>query len=396
MSAFLLVLVVVTPLLVFWNFSRSSVPDFFVGVEYAIDDHSVEDAKALVDRTKDFTNLFVVDSFGITSDVIKLNAVCDYVYDSGLYFFVFFISPIGDQMQFRYNFWPHLWISDAKVKYGDKFLGTYAMDEPGGSQLDLGNFRMMNPDDIKNATQASNLYLENLEAHVDYYTDISRYEDITTLTADYGLYWQDYKAGYDAILAEFGWNHSRQLHVALCRGAAKMMDKPWGMIETWTYNDEPYMTSAEELYQDMVIAYDNGAKYVVIFDYPKTTYSDYGILTDDHFAAMEDFWDYINKYPARNGFEHSNVAYVLPENFGYGFRNNHDKLWGLDPYLFTEDTWGSLNATVLAEKVWNDVNQLLTVYGSKLDIIYDDPQFNVNLEWKYDKLFLWNQTLTMP
>jgi hypothetical protein len=353
----LLVLVVATPFLAIWNISRNSVPDFFVGVEYAFDNKSVEDVKALVDRTKGFTNLFVIGSFGITSDVIKLNEVCDYIYDSGLYFFVFFISPIGDQLQFRYNFWPHLWISDS---------------------------------------QAYSVYMVNLRAHVEYYTDISRYEDITTLTADYGLYWYDYNVGYDVILTEFGWNHSRQLHVGLCRGAAKMMDKPWGMIETWTYNNEPYMTSAEELYQDMVIAYENGAKYIVIFDYPQTTFSDYGILTDDHFAAMEDFWDYIHDYPNRHGAEKSSVAYVLPENFGYGFRNDHDKLWGLDLNMDAADMWGTMNATMLGEKVWNDVNQLLSVYGSRLDIIYDDPQFNRNIEWKYDKLFWWNQTLNLP
>jgi hypothetical protein len=67
-------------------------PEFFVGLEYAIDNDNIEDVKELVDRVKNFTNLFVVDSLGITLHIDNLNEVCDYVYESGLYFLVFFIS----------------------------------------------------------------------------------------------------------------------------------------------------------------------------------------------------------------------------------------------------------------------------------------------------------------
>ena len=100
--------------------------DFFVGVEYAISNSSVEGCKALVNKVKNFTNLFVVDSIGITLDINNLNEVCDHVYDAGLYFFVFFISLHeeeifvnlqGEQVTqnvLRYNYYPHIWISDAK------------------------------------------------------------------------------------------------------------------------------------------------------------------------------------------------------------------------------------------------------------------------------------------
>ena len=71
---------------------QNSIPEFFVGVEYAIANHSVEDCKALVDRVKNFTNLFVIDSLGITLDRNNLNEVCDHVYNAGLYFIVFFIE----------------------------------------------------------------------------------------------------------------------------------------------------------------------------------------------------------------------------------------------------------------------------------------------------------------
>ena len=46
-------------------------PDFFVGVELAYD--GVEDAKKLIDRIKDYTNLFVIGTPDIIHNITKLN-----------------------------------------------------------------------------------------------------------------------------------------------------------------------------------------------------------------------------------------------------------------------------------------------------------------------------------
>ncbi|HSQ53186.1 MAG TPA: hypothetical protein VLM82_01955, partial [Acidobacteriota bacterium] len=71
-----LIIIIVSPILVaIWNQSnrkKSSEPEFFVGVEYAIDNYSIEGCKALVDRVKNFTNFFVIDTVGITYDIYKL------------------------------------------------------------------------------------------------------------------------------------------------------------------------------------------------------------------------------------------------------------------------------------------------------------------------------------
>ncbi|MGD2066816.1 MAG: hypothetical protein PVI43_06580 [Candidatus Bathyarchaeota archaeon] len=390
-----LIVIIVSPLfLAIWNQSineQSSDPEFFVGVEYAIDNYSIEGCKALVDRVKNFTNFFVIDTVGITYDIYKLNEVCDYVYDSGLNFMVFFLplheeyeAPTEDgvhqKLVLRYNYYPHLWIADAKEKYGDKFLGTYAMDEPGGHQLDNGTSQLVSSAETQE--EAAETYMMWLRAHIDYYIYSREHEGISILTSDYGLYWFDYKAGYDTILAEFAWNHSRPLHVGLCRGAATVQGMEWGAMVTWTYDKEPYLVSGPELYEDLVVAYHNGAKYAVVFDHPDL-YPKYGILADEHFTALENFWDYVNSNPDKHGMQEADVVYVLPENFGFGFRDCGDKIWGL---------W-SADSDERTAKIWSDVNQLLEKYDFRLDIVYSDPEFDENLQQYYDKIFFWNQTI---
>ena len=381
--------VILSPIfLVIWTTNihkQDSTPDFFVGVEYAIANNRVEDAKALVDRVKNFTNLFVVDSLGITLDKQNLDEVCGYVYDSGLYFVVFFITPVeieNSQRVFRYNYYPHLWIADAKEKYGNKLLGVYTQDEPGGNQLDSGTFQLV--EEAKDQAEATEMFVDLLYGDITYYLSAKEYEnkDITVLTSDYGLYWYDYKAEYDTVLVEFAWNHSRPLNVALCRGAANIQNKDWGVMVTWTYNQPPYIVSGPELYEDLSTAYLNGAKYTVIFDHPETEYSDYGILTEEHFDALEQFWNYINDNPRKHGTIKGETVYVLPENFGFGFRRAKDNIWGL---------W-SADTDVRVEKIWNDANQLIDELGFNLDIVYCDPEFNVDLQRHYKRVIFWNET----
>lgn len=381
--------------LVIWTSNinkQDSVPDFFVGVEYAIPNQSVEDVKALVDRVKNFTNLFVVDSLGITLDRNNLDVVCDYVYEAGLYFVVFFISPVereyfftleGERTServFRYNYYPHLWITEAREKYSNKFLGVYTQDEPGGNQMDSGTFQLFG--EAKDQTEAAELFVDLLYGHIVYYLSAGDYEDITVLTSDYGLYWYDYMAEYETVLVEFAWNHSRPLNVALCRGAANVQKKDWGVMVTWTYNNPPYILSGPELYEDLTTAYLNGAKYAVVFDYPETEYSDYGILTEGHFDALELFWNYINDNPRKHGSIKGETVYVLPENFGFGFRRAKDNIWGL---------W-SAETDVRIEKIWSEANHLIDEYGFNLDIVYSDPKFNSDLHSHYKRVIFWNET----
>jgi hypothetical protein len=193
------------------------------------------------------------------------------------------------------------------------------------------------------------------------------------------LYWWDYKTSYDAVFAEFVGNESRQRHIALCRGAAQAQAKDWGAIVTWKYNMEPYLEDGEELLKDLKLAYAAGAKYMIVFDYPKI--GPYGTLNEGHFDALKEFWEYAHGNPQDFGSQETEVAYVLPRDYGFGFRNPRDTIWGL---------W---NFDELSQKVWGDVNKMLNQYGSRFDIVYDDSETIAGVQSRYRKLYFWNETI---
>lgn len=349
-----------------WLGNVNSNMEFFVGVEFAYSDN-INDLKDLVDEVKDYTNLFVIGALGISFNQTILNESCDYIVNAGLHFVVLFTDST------RYSYDIFTWIKNAKQKYAGKFLGVYRFDEPGGNQIDNGDNMI-----VKNATDYTDAvakYVGNWNLHLNYYFNFID----KIVTADYALYWFDYKAGYSTVLAEFGWNHSRTLHIGLCRGAAKAHNKDWGAIITWEYNAAPYIESAERLYEDMILAYKNGAKYVVVFSYPKI--GQYGVLTEEHFNALKNFWNYIHVNPYDHGVIQGKLAYVLPQDYGFGFRKPDDKIWGL---------W---DADALSSKVWADINTLLAQYDSYLDIIYGEAETMDAARSHYDMLLFWYETL---
>jgi len=338
--------------------------DVFVGVEFAYGD--MQDCKRLVDEVKEYTNLFVIGLPECSLNQTLLNSISDYVYNAGLHFIVFFTSPS------KYPYDPYMWIRNATKRYGEKFLGVYRIDEPGGKQLD--NKTVAFVQEAENYTDAAAKYVEGLYLHIDAYLEASP----RLFTADYALYWFDYKAGYTAILTEFGWNNSRALNVAQCRGAAEMHGKEWGVMVTWTFTEPPYLEDAEALYADMVTAYHAGAKYIVIFSYPKIT--EYGTLTKEHLEAMKKFWQYTRTTPRKTGFELS-VAYVLPNGYGFGFRSPNDTIWGLWP------------PDSLTTKIWHDVSMLIEKYGCRVDIVYDETENTATIAKTYTVRLYWNETL---
>jgi hypothetical protein len=198
-------------------------------------------------------------------------------------------------------------------------------------------------------------------------------------TSDYALYWFDFKAGYDGLFAQINAtaDYARKVEqIALCRGAASAQNKSWGVILTWALDSPPYLPSGANMLADMKMAYNAGAKYVIVFNYPLI--NEFGALTEEHFSAMKDFWSFVQSNPARTDAE-VQAAFVLPADYGWGMRRLEEKMWGLFP---------ADNESVA---IWDKINVLVDRYGLKLDIVYDDPQFPVI--GKYTSVYWWNNTI---
>jgi hypothetical protein len=254
--------------------------EVFVGVDVAYD--NPEEIKELAYELSNYTNLFVIGCTGISYNITQLYDSCQYVYEKGFSFMVY--SDMPPRME-----WFVCCYLDCGIQWGEKFLGMYAFDEGGGRQLDLKMPRPFPVDEANNYSDAARQFVKSATERLNWFRqDFNSSMNFPLFTSDYALYWFDYKAGYDTVFAEFGWNYSRQLNVALCRGAATIQNKDWGVMITWTYNESPYLESGEELFNDMVLAYENGAKYIIIFDTNKD-YS-HSVLKKEHLDALKEFW----------------------------------------------------------------------------------------------------------
>ncbi len=458
--AVIVIILIITSFLLVELQSFSNPPEpFYVGVTYG--GQSVEDAKLLIDKVKNYTNLFVLQSSVLQFQPEKINEICEYAVSSGMYFIVSFsyASTTRDALV--------SWVETYAEQWGEHVLGVYFDDEPCGKMLDntlvfrdyppystvtknadgkiacqtsdytvtyypdghIFTVAEFNTDDetLENGTLLIHYYpngtisghinpntggdtvmfddKKTLGYPVDSYgnlTDSNPFSDanktasvfvnnymqalqfsnksVTAFTADYVLYWFDYLAGYDVVLAELGWNNTVAQEIGLVRGAANLQNKSWGTIITWTYTQAPYLASGEEIYQQMCASYECGAEYVVVFNYAPDMETPYGTLQDEHFDALERFWNDVVQSPnSKHGSVTVDAVLVLPENYGWGMRTPQDKIWGL---------WGPDEKS---QQIWNLSRTLLDQYGTRLDIVYDDPNFPV--AGKYSNVYYWNQTV---
>ena len=368
----------------------------YLGVSFC--GNTTAEAKLLIDKIKDYTNLFVLQSGPISLDMNMTTEICDYATSQGLNIIVYFgwFNP-------EYT-WQSLWVKDAPQRYGDKFLGIYYYDEPGGIQLDYdweNHFTNLS-NRLRRSENSSGRYQIFLDSITGYLNGTVRDYDveaqafisymqhdrdllflkensITSYVSDYALFWWDYLGGYDIVLAQLGNNASIIQEIDLIKGAAHLQDKDWGAIVTWKYTEAPYLDSGEEIYQQLSLAYQAGAKYLVIFDYPTIENNPYGVLTEDHFEALQKLWSDIHSGKASiKPLSHVEAVLVLPQNYGWGMRHVEDRIW----------LWGSDEHSAT---IWDISQKLIDLYGINLDIVYDDPQFSITD--KYNTIYYWNQTL---
>jgi len=352
----------------------------FVGVDVGYGDE--EDVYRIADATRGFANLIIIGSTRVTSNTSKLIAVCDYLYQRGFYFIVYVgyagivFPPRGPDASFFEN---------ATRRWGNRCLGAYLFDEVGGKQMD---YEIDNPDKLvsraDNTSDAARHFIINMNTFLFLEKQIfySPPSNLKLYTSDYALYWYDFLSGYNTVLCEFvgepRGTQNRQVAIALDRGAAKTLGKSWGTIITYHPADDG-LEDGTQLYSDMVLAWQSGARYIVVFDGNSTPSGQYGVLMQEHLDAMKKFWDKTNGGQRCDEFP-ADVAYVLPADYGYGFRGPQDNIWGLWP----SDSFST--------KIWNDTSTLLTKYAGKIDIVYEEKTHNAPVDLPYRTLIFWNGT----
>ena len=97
---------------------------FYVGVTYCGD--SVEEAKQLIDKVSNYTNLFVLQSGSLLYNVEAIEEIGDYAVNTGLNIILYCGGAFtANQLSMH-----------GSENWGDQFLGIYFMDEPGGKMID--------------------------------------------------------------------------------------------------------------------------------------------------------------------------------------------------------------------------------------------------------------------
>ena len=484
LSLGLIVVIVVSTFVAMQSYKPSSgqvasKKPFYVGVTFC--GNTVADAETLVDKVRNYTNLFVLQSGQLEADTTDINAIGDYAISSGLHYIVYSETA---------NPWlTPAWLNMAKQQWGDMFLGVYYGDEPGGKILDGGyvnltqqssneqvmklgstititqangtisylpdgsilmviegnsipanltNISISNPQNnnfpsgnttisiplMPNVNQtivnyAPNgsitirqdpniLYTEengsslisqmepynvllsqnpfqNYEKAAEQFIngnentlELVRNQSVSVFTSDYGLYWFDYLAGYNVVLAELFGKQTDAQTLALVRGAADMQNKSWGAMIEWASQSPITLQSGTQMYNEMRQAYEDGAEYAVVFNYSPSG-NGTGLLQDQQFAAIQKFWTDVVQNPKETNNVTAQDALVLPQNYGWGMRSPNDIIWGI---------WPADNSS---QQVWTAMQASLAKYGSKLDIVYDDPAYPI--AGRYQNVYYWNQTI---
>jgi len=113
---------------------------FYVGVTYC--GSSVQEAKELIDKVKNYTNLFVLQSGTFMGDTTAMEDIGDYVVASNLNYAVsgsvrddYGTSIVRDNVGLDPQVLSN-WLIEAKGRWGKHFIGVYYGDEPGGKMLD--------------------------------------------------------------------------------------------------------------------------------------------------------------------------------------------------------------------------------------------------------------------
>lgn len=390
--------------------NKKNIP--YVGIAYC--GTTITEAKELIDKSKDYTNLFVLASGRnpISKNQSAVEEICDFAVANDLSIII--NLGIDDIEDIDESAW--FWQADSlepfkqqwTERWGDKFLGIYYNDEPGGIQLDgdwalwfelfgerlnsvghpamdsLYQIYLKMLDYVTNGTKPqdydleADFFIQNVIVEDPGLAALKK-EGYYTFTSDYGLFWFDYLGGYDVLFTEIGWNVSVAQQIALVKGAARLQEKEWGAMITWKYGVPPFLDSGDEIYNQMLTAYQTGAKYIVIFNYA-TLFDGKSApaMTEEHYIALERFWNDINQKNFAD-LSQPQAVLILPRNYGWGMRYPDDNIWGFWP------------ADEKAPVIGEGMSKLLAQYGASLDIVFEDPAFPVS-KGGYKTVYRWSET----
>jgi hypothetical protein len=131
-AALLIVIVVATIFIANYGLTDGNTnrheESFYVGVTYS--GNTTAGAKVLVDKVKNYTNLFVLQSGKLQENLTATIEICDYAVDSGLNIIVYYGSYISNR-EIISSF-----LNATENRWDNHFLGLYLGDEVGGKMLD--------------------------------------------------------------------------------------------------------------------------------------------------------------------------------------------------------------------------------------------------------------------
>jgi hypothetical protein len=407
------------------SLKNSENPQAYVGVAYC--GNTVSDGKMMIDKIKGYTNLFVLQSGLLQRDLKSVDELGDYAVSAGMYFLPYFGTIVQSSFSVWLESAKQKWgthligvyyadepggrmldgnvaFKDAltgdtitKTTYGDiavqksngivinyQLGGTIHLYEPNGNS-DMSEETFYPNGTVQVIKPAATRFTFNSYQQLIYikpFTDLNdtaqrfnardkdnieflKTNTTKVFTSDYALYWFDYLAGYDVVLGQVGWNLTLNQQIALMRGAADFQNKSWGIVITWKYQQPPFLANGSEILDQMRTAYECGAKYFVLFDYyVDSDNSAYGTMTDEHFQALQSFWnDVVNNPRVVQESIKADSVLVLPQNYGWGTRWDGDKIWG----IFLADA--------KTHQIWELMQTTISQHSFNFDIVYEDAHY---------------------
>jgi hypothetical protein len=144
---------------------------FYFGVTFC--GNTTQEAKLLVDKVKDFTNLFVLQSWPLMRNTTAVLEIGDYAVSNGLHFAAYFDSMSGQLSS---------WVGLAQQQWGNMFAGLYYGDEPGGKMLDdVVNFEAR---DSNAGNTTGDIWLESIAKSAGGRVSISKPNENVMYTPD--------------------------------------------------------------------------------------------------------------------------------------------------------------------------------------------------------------------